>query len=392
MNYPWSKTVFPIAAIFSFRLWGLFLLIPVFSIHAAHLEGATPPLIGLALGIYGLAQALLQIPFGLFSDRIGRKPIITLGLILFALGSLLGALTHSIYGMILARTLQGTGAIGSVLIALLADLTPDEQRTKAMAVIGISIGTSFSLAMIISPALTHHYGLASIFYLTTALSILGLILLHGIIPKPDKEFFHSDSETNPALLKRVIQTKLLQQLNIGIFCQHFILTATFFAIPFILNQQIKEGFLSQQWYFYLPIMLASFLLMLPFIIHAEKNKLMNPLVLFSILIITLTQLTLAYTYQNFLSLCLLMLAFFIAFNILEAALPSLVSKQATADSKGTAMGVYSTSQFLGLFSGGALAGIIYHWNSSRGIFIVNGVLGIIWFVLSYSMNTNDLKA
>lgn len=388
MRYPWSKTVFPIAAIFAFRMLGLFLLIPVFSIYAKNLYEATPVLIGLAMGIYGLGQSALQIPFGLLSDKIGRKPIITIGLILFAAGSLLGALTHSIYGMIAARTLQGTGAIGSVLIALLADLTPDEQRTKAMAVIGITIGTSFSLAMVVSPALSHWYGLAGIFYLTTGLALLGLVLLHWVIPQPAKERFHSDSETNPALFTQVLRNKHLRRLDIGIFCQHFILTSTFFAVPFILSKQVEQGYLSQQWHFYLPLMLLSFLLMIPFVILAEKKKFMKRIFLISITTIALTQLTLAYTHQNWYSLCLLMLAFFIAFNILEAALPSLVSKQAPPRSKGTAMGIYSTSQFLGLFIGGTFAGILYQWYGSEGIFISNALLGALWFGSSYSMQPN----
>lgn len=388
MNYPWSKTVFPIAAIFAFRMLGLFLLIPVFSIYAEQLHGATPALIGLALGVYGLAQGILQMPFGLFSDKIGRRPMITIGLILFACGSLLGALTDSIYGMILARALQGTGAVGSVLIALLADLTPDEQRTKAMAVIGMTIGTSFSLAMVISPALSHRYGLAGIFYLTAGLALIGLALLLFVIPKPVKERFHGDSETNPALFKKVIRNKHLQRLNLGIFCQHFILTSTFFAIPFILSKQVEAGHLSQQWHFYLPLMLGSFILMIPFVILAEKKKLMKSIFLSSVAIMTLTQLLLAFSYQNWLSLCLLMLAFFIAFNILEAALPSLISKQAHPSSKGTAMGIYSTSQFLGLFAGGALAGLLYQWNGSEGIFIINSLLGLLWFALSCSMKPN----
>jgi MFS family permease len=389
MNYPWSKTVFPIAAIFSFRMLGLFLLIPVFSLSAEKLHGATPILIGFALGVYGLTQGLLQMPFGLFSDKIGRKPIITLGLILFACGSLLGALTDSIYGMILARALQGAGAVGSVLIALLADLTPDEQRTKAMAVIGLTIGTSFSLAMIISPAISHRFGLSGIFYLTTSLALLGIILLHLIIPTPAREPFHEDSEASPALLKPVLSDKQLQRLNAGIFCQHFILTSTFFAIPFILAKQIEQGHVTQQWHFYLPLMLCSFILMIPFILLAEKKKQMKIIFLCSIVVITLSQFLLAYSYQNWLGLCILMLTFFIPFNILEAALPSLISKQANPKSKGTAMGVYSTSQFLGLFSGGALAGILYEWDGSHGIFMSNALIGTLWFVLSYSLKSRN---
>ncbi|KTC90848.1 MFS transporter [Fluoribacter dumoffii] len=388
MKHSWFKTVFPIAAIFSFRMLGLFLLIPVFSIYAENLQSATPALVGFALGIYGLAQGLLQMPFGMLSDKIGRKPMITAGLLLFALGSLLGALTHSIYGMIVARLLQGTGAVGSVLIALLADLTPDEQRTKAMAVIGMTIGTSFSLAMVVSPILTHHFGLAGIFYLTTMLAIAGIVLLHWVIPKPVHERFHIDSETNPALLKQVISNMQLQRLNLGIFCQHFILTATFFAIPFILRKQVELGHLSQQWHFYLPLMVISFILMIPFIVLAEKKKQMKSVFVSSVLVMTIAQLLLAYTFQNWYSLCFLMLIYFIAFNILEAALPSLVSKQANPNSKGTAMGIYSTSQFLGLFIGGALAGVLYQWFSSEGIFITNAVLGVIWLLISSSMKTN----
>ncbi|MBN9229045.1 MULTISPECIES: MFS transporter [Legionella] len=387
MKHSWSKTVFPIAAIFSFRMLGLFLLIPVFSIYAENLQNATPALVGLALGIYGLAQGLLQMPFGMLSDKVGRKPMIAIGLLLFALGSLLGALTNSIYGMILARSLQGTGAIGSVLIALLADLTPEDQRTKSMAVIGMTIGTSFSLAMVVSPALTHHFGLSGIFYLTTLLAIAGIILLYLVIPKPVNERFHIDSETNPALLKNVISNVQLQLLNIGIFCQHFILTATFFAIPFILKKQVEQGHLSQQWHFYLPLMIISFILMIPFIILAEKKKRMKGVFLSSVLIMAMAQLLLAYTSQHWVSLCVLMLIYFVAFNILEAALPSLVSKQANPHSKGTAMGIYSTSQFLGLFIGGALAGVLYQWNSSQGIFVTNAIIGIIWLLVSFSMKS-----
>ncbi|MCL9683208.1 MFS transporter [Legionella maioricensis] len=388
MTYSWSKTVFPIAAIFSFRMLGLFLLIPVFTIYAAHLQGATPALIGLALGGYGLTQGLLQIPFGMLSDKVGRKPIITLGLLLFACGSLIGALTDSIYGMILARTLQGTGAIGSVLIALLADLTPDRHRTKAMAVIGMTIGTSFSLAMIISPALSHRFGLAGIFYLTTALAILGILLLQLVIPNPLKERFHPDSEANPHLFKSVINNQHLQRLNLGIFCQHFILTATFFAIPMILSQQVNNGHLTQQWHFYLPLMVSSFIFMIPFIILAEKKKRMKSVFLASVLVTTVAQGLLAFIHLYWVSLCLLMFVYFVAFNILEASLPSLISKQANPNNKGTAMGIYSTGQFLGIFAGGSLAGIIYQWNSSYGIFIVNAIIGTIWFVVACFMKPN----
>ncbi|CDZ78055.1 Inner membrane transport protein YajR [Legionella massiliensis] len=388
MKHSWLNSVFPIAAIFSFRMLGLFMLIPVFTVSAAQLTDATPVLIGLALGSYGLTQGILQMPFGMLSDRIGRKPVLSIGLLLFACGSLIGAFSHSIYTMILARTLQGTGAIGSVLIALLADLTPDEQRTKAMAVIGMTIGLSFSLAMVLSPALTNHYGLAGIFYLTTFLALLGLLLLHTVIPNPQKERFHSDSEANPSLFKSVISNKHLQRLNAGIFIQHFILTATFYVIPLLLQEQIKQGNLTQQWYFYLPLMFFSFVFMVPFIILAEKKRQMKIVFFMSVLITSLCQWFLALLGHSWLSLCGLMFFYFIAFNILEATLPSLISKQADTGSKGTAMGIYSSSQFLGIFIGGSTAGLLYQLSSSTGIFICNGLLGLVWLMLTIAMKPN----
>lgn len=388
MKQPWLNRVFPIAAIYSFRMLGLFMLIPVFSVCAAHLTDSTPALIGIALGGYGLSQGLLQIPFGFLSDRYGRKPILTIGLLLFVIGSLLGAYTDSIYGMIIARIIQGTGAIGSVLMALLADLTPDEQRTKAMAVIGVTIGISFSLAMVISPAITHHFGLSGIFYLTAVLAIAGLLLLHAVIPTPKKEPFHMDNEVNPTQFKHVLKNPHLQRLNAGIFFLHLMLTSTFFAIPLILQRQVKLGHLTQQWHFYLPLMLGAFIAMLPFIILAEKKQKIKPVFLISVAIMSVSQFMLAFAYQNWFAICGLMFTYFVAFNILEASLPSLVSRQASADSKGSAMGIYSSSQFLGIFAGGALSGMIYQFAGNQGIFIVNALIALFWFFIAIHMKPN----
>jgi len=367
---------------------GLFMLIPVFTIYAIHLHAATPTLIGVALGCYGLSQGLLQIPFGMLSDRFGRKPILTLGLVLFASGSLWGALTHSIYGMILARTLQGTGAVGSVLIALLADLTPDEQRTRAMAVIGVTIGLSFSLAMVLSPTITHHFGLAGIFYLTTILAMLGLGLLHLVIPTPIKAPFHLDSEANPVLFKDVLTNRHLQRLNASIFSQHLILTSTFFAVPMLLQEQVKAGNLLQQWHFYLPLILIAFITMVPVIILAEKKHWVKTIFLLSVATTGTSQLILAFSYHHWLSICTLMFTYFVAFNILEATVPSLISKQASANSKGTAMGVYSSSQFLGIFAGGVLAGMLYQYAGIRGIFISNAIISLLWLLIATYIKPN----
>jgi MFS family permease len=388
MKHFWLNSVFPIAALFAFRMLGLFMLIPVFTVSAKNLEGANATLIGIALGAYGLSQGLLQMPFGILSDRVGRKPIITFGLILFAIGSLMGAFTHTIYGMIFARIVQGMGAIGSVLIALLADLTPDAQRTKSMAVIGSTIGISFSLAMVISPALTQHGGLSSLFYLTALLAVLGLLLLHLVIPDPKKEPFHLDSEARPKLIKSVLANRHLQRLNAGIFFQHLILTSTFYAIPLVLQQQMHEGHLAQPWHFYLPIMTLAFLIMVPFILLAEKKQKIKSVFLASVIITLISQSVLAYAFSNWLTLCSFMLIYFLAFNILEALLPSLVSKQANIHTKGTAMGVYSSSQFLGIFFGGCLAGILFQFGSLSYIFVMNAIFTTLWLLISLPLKPN----
>ncbi len=391
MKQSWLSNTLPIAALFSFRMLGLFMLIPVFTVYAAHLNAATPMLLGIAFGCYGLSQGLLQIPFGMLSDRYGRKPILTIGLLLFAVGSLYGALTDSIYGMIIARTLQGTGAIGSVLIALLADLTPDEQRTKAMAVIGVTIGISFSLAMIISPLIVHYFNLAGIFYFTAALAITGLLLLHLVIPTPTKEPFHLDSDVKTAQFKQVFRNHHLQRLNIGIFFLHLMLTSTFFVIPILLQQQLKLGHLSQQWHFYLPLMVSAFLVMIPFIIFAERKRHIKLVFVSAVAVMGLCQLMLAFTYSSWFSICGFMFAYFVAFNVLEASLPSLVSRQASRNSKGTAMGIYSSSQFLGIFAGGALAGVIYQAVGAQGIFIMNAILALLWLLISAYMQPNNYQ-
>ncbi|WP_133128765.1 MFS transporter [Legionella nagasakiensis] len=388
MKQPWMNSVLPIAAIFSFRMLGLFMLIPVFTVLATQLHDATPTLIGIALGSYGLSQGILQMPFGMLSDYFGRKSILTIGLILFTAGSLLGAMTDSIYGMIAARILQGMGAIGSVLVALLADLTPDEQRTKAMAVIGATIGISFSLAMIISPTITSYFGLSGIFYFTALLAIMGLLLLHLVIPTPVKEPFHPDSETNLVLFKPVIKNRHLQRLNAGIFFQHFMLTSTFFAIPILLQHYILQGKLSEQWHFYLPLMLLSFLMMVPFILLAEKKQKVKVMFLGSVITIAAAQFLLSFISQHWVGLCMLLFIYFVAFNILEASLPSLVSRQANAESKGTAMGIYSSCQFLGIFAGGASAGFIYQLSGNKGIFLVNSFLSLLWIIVAFTMKPN----
>lgn len=388
MNDSWRQTVFPIATIFSFRLLGLFMLIPVFTLHATELTGATPALMGIALGSYGLSQGILQIPFGMLSDRFGRKTMITLGLILFAIGSFIGAWAHSIDMMILARVLQGAGAIGSVLMALLADLTPDEQRTKAMAVVGVSIGLSFSLAMIISPILAERHGLAGIFYFTAMLALFAMLLLHLVIPTPKKDPFHEHAIIQPTQFKQVLASRHLQRLNAGIFFQHLILTSTFYVLPLLLKQHIQQGHLSEAWHFYLPLMLGAFVLMMPVIVFGERRQHMKLVFMASIALTTFSQFTLIFLNQHWLGICMTMGVYFVAFNILEATLPSQVSRQASTANKGTAMGIYSSSQFLGIFAGGALAGITFQYAGNTGIFIFNSVVSLFWIFIASYMKPN----
>lgn len=390
MPHSWLKTVFPIAAIFSFRMLGLFMLIPIFTTYALDLDSATPTLIGIALGSYGLSQGMLQLPFGVFSDRWGRKSMITLGLILFAVGSLYGAVTHSIYGMILARILQGTGAIGSVLIALLADLTSISQRTKAMAIVGTTIGLSFSLALILSPAIAQSYGLSGIFYFTTILALLGLVLLHAVIPTPTTTIVQRE-QASLKIIKQVLQHRPLQILNLGIFSQHFILTSTFFILPLLLKQHMHQHHLTSSWHFYLPILIFSFILMVPLIILSERRQKVRLAFLTSVVFTLLTQMLLAFTSTSWLSLCACIFIYFIAFNFLEANLPSLISKLAPVANKGTALGVYSTCQFLGIFAGGTSAGVAYQFVNGSMIFILNALIALLWLHFAQNMSYNSTK-
>ncbi|KTD04106.1 transporter, major facilitator family [Legionella geestiana] len=382
---PWASAILPIASIFSFRMLGLFMLIPVFTVYAGQLRGNTPFLAGLALGAYGLAQGLLQMPFGILSDYFGRKPLLTIGLILFALGSLIGVFSDSIYGVLLARILQGTGAIGSVLTALLADLTPASERTKAMAVIGITIGVSFSLAMVTSPAIAQYSGLSGIFATTFGLAVCGLLMLHLVVPTPPP--IPKNSAPFTALLAEVVRIPALQRLNAGIFIQHLILTSTFYVIPMLLKHAETANAAGASWRIYLPLVTGSFLAMLPLIYLAERKGYMRKVFPGCVLTTALCQIGMALTSTFGLPLITALFVYFICFNFLEASLPSLISREAETRVRGSAMGVYSSCQFLGIFAGGTLAGMVYGYFGTHGIFIMNGIFGLLWAVIARKAGT-----
>ena len=378
------RAALSLALVFAVRLLGLFMIYPVFASYAGHLQGATPFTIGLALGIYGLSQGLLQIPFGLLSDRIGRKIMIALGLIMFALGSAVAALSTSITGVMIGRAIQGAGAIGSVILALVADLTREEHRTTAMAVVGITIGLSFLAALILGPVLSGIIGVPGIFWLMAVLAFVAIAITQFVVPAPQLVVSHRDAETVSSMLGSVLRNRELLRLDFGIFALHVVLTSSFLVVPAFLSATLSiPG--ESQWTLYLPVLAVSFGLMIPAIIVAEKYRRMKSVFVTSVAVLAGSQGVLLIGAQNATLLILAITAFFSAFNIVEASLPSLVTKTAPPDAKGTATGVYSSSQFLGIFVGGAAGGWVHQIYGTEGVFILTSGVALIWLIVAATM-------
>jgi len=372
-----------LAGIFALRMLGLFLILPVFALYAQGMVGATPLLIGIAVGAYGLTQAVLQIPFGMLSDRIGRKPVIFGGLVLFALGSLVAALAEDIGGVIAGRVLQGSGAIAAAVMALAADLTREEVRTHAMAGIGISIGVAFALALVLGPVLGHWIGLVGIFWLTATLAVGGMLILALVVPTPRHSSVHRDAEPVASQLGRVLKVRELVRLDLGVLILHMVMTSLFLVIPLSLERQGLDA--AHHWWVYLPVLLLSMGAMVPFIIQAEGKGRMKPVFLGAVLVLALVLAGL-YLFDAGLPLLVFFLfLFFTAFNLLEAALPSLISKLAPADAKGTAMGVFATSQFAGAFCGGLLGGWVHQVYGMDAVFPFCAAMAAIWFLVARPM-------
>jgi MFS family permease len=384
MNHQESRAAFSLAGIYALRMLGLFLILPVFALYAEHLHGVTPMLVGLAIGAYGLTQALLQIPFGMLSDRIGRKPVILGGLLIFALGSVVAAMADTIWGVILGRALQGSGAIAAAVMALAADLSREQHRTKVMAVIGMSIGAAFTLALILGPILNGLIGVSGIFWLTSLLALGGIGIVLFLVPTPTATQVHTDAEAVPAQFGRVLSNASLLRLDLGIFVLHLIITSIFLAVPLVLRDMLgmESG---DHWMVYLPVLLLSVVLMVPFIVIAEKRNKMKPVFLGAVSALALAQLGLYLWHGGITGLLISLLLFFIAFNLLEASLPSIVSKVAPAASKGTAMGVYSTSQFAGAFVGGVVGGWIHGQFGLSGVFLFGAVAALVWLGVAFGM-------
>ncbi len=378
------RASFGLAGIYGLRMLGLFIILPVFAIYAQHLPGGeSHTMIGIALGAYGLTQAILQIPMGWASDRFGRKPVIYISLILFALGSFVAASAHDIYWIIAGRIIQGAGALNAAVMALTADLTREEVRTKAMAMIGITIGITFSISMVLSPMLDNLIGVPGLFALTGVLALLAMGVVKFAIPDPAITRFHSDTEASTKKLGEVLRNPDLLRLDFGIFSLHAILMSVFMQVPFVLE---KDGLaLSHHWYVYLPVMLVAFGLMVPPIIIAEKKDKMKQVFMLSVFLAMCAQALLMFGQSSLWGVAIALLVFFTAFNVLEATLPSMISKIAPLASKGTAMGVYSSVQFLGAFFGAAVGGfILQHWGGDA-VFGFAIVLLLLWLLVASGM-------
>jgi MFS family permease len=372
-----------LAAVFSVRLLGLFMIYPVFADYAGNLSGASPYLIGEALGIYGLTQGLLQIPFGLLSDRLGRKSMIVFGLILFGIGSAVAATSHTIGGVIVGRALQGAGAIGSVILAMVADLTAEENRTKAMAMIGVTIGASFMVALVAGPVAAHFIGVKGIFWLMVALAAAGIAITQFAVPTP-KLSFHRDAETVPGLIVAVLRNRDLLRLDLGIFALHAMLTASFLLVPGLLRATLGMPS-NNDWMIYLPVLLVSIAVMVPAIVIAEKFRHMKAVFVCAVAALVVSQVMLALGAGDFKLLLAGLVVFFSAFNVMEASLPSLITKTAPPDAKGTAMGIYSSLQFLGIFAGGVVGGFVNQHAGSTGVFALTTALALGWLLAAATM-------
>ena len=379
------RVVMSLAALYTFRMFGLFLLLPVLAVYGTEYEHHTPFLLGVALGAFGFSQAFLQIPFGMLSDKYGRKPLILIGLIIFIVGSVVAAQAHSIYEVIIGRFLQGGGAISAAIMALLTDLTSEENRTKAMATIGASIGISFSVAMTLGPWLASWGGIGAIFWVTAGLGVVSIYILLMLVPSvaqapsPKRE-----AVAVPNLLWKTLKHPELLRLNVGIFSLHFVLMANFMVLPLILQDQLH---ITRNYHgmFYFPLLAFAFVLMLPFVIVAEKRRKIKPVFLGAIALLALAELGLVVAPPSLIGTLFVLFCFFVAFNILEATLPSMVSKIAPAGAKGTATGIYSTSQVIGVSAGGAVGGWILQHHGIAAVLELGAVFSVIWLLVALSM-------
>jgi len=375
-----KRSIAALASVYGLRMFGLFLILPVLAIYAEQLDGASPMLMGIALGVYGITQAVFQIPFGMLSDKFGRKPVIVAGLIIFIIGSLVAASASSIGGVIIGRALQGAGAIAAVVLALTSDLTRENQRTKAMAFIGMTIGLSFLLALIAGPTLEFIMGVKGMFLLTAVLAVAAIALIIKVVPTP-VQTLNLEVRAIPSKMFELLRNPHLIRLDLGIFILHFVLTAMFVVVPIILLESLE---VQDHWRVYVPALLASIVFMVPMIILSAKKHLLMRVFLAAISILLFAQCLLMWRPLGVMGMTMCLFFFFWGFNLLEAMLPSLISRIAPAASKGSAMGVYNTFQFLGVFFGGFIGGTVYGAFDVTAVFVICGILLMVWVWLVYT--------
>ena len=384
LNPTEKRTAISLSLVFALRMLGLFMIMPVFAIYGQNLIGYSPMWVGLAIGAYGLTQALLQIPAGMLSDKFGRRPIIYIGLSIFAIGSLVAAYSDTIYGVTAGRALQGGGAIASAILALAADVTREQQRSKSMGMIGVSIGMAFAVSMVAGPMLAPLIGLQGLFFITACGALTGIAIVHFMVPHIINKAPRGETVAIPALLGKLAKDPQLLRLNIGIFILHMTLTAMFISLP--LQLQSMHLVAENHWHLYLPALLLSFLLIIPMIIIAAKKEKNRQFYLFAIILMAISLTVMAFTEKSLTVMFFCVLLYFTAFNFLEASLPAFISMLSPAGAKGSAMGIYSTYQFLGAFFGGILGGVSYKLLGYSGLFIFLASLMLIWFFISRGMH------
>ena len=376
-----------LASIFALRMLGLFLILPVFAVHARGMPGGDNALlVGIALGIYGLTQGVLQIPMGAASDRYGRKPVIVAGLAIFAIGSFIAAATDDIAWVIVGRALQGTGAISAAVTAFIADSTRDEHRTKAMALVGASIGLTFAVSLVAAPVLYAAIGLGGLFGMTGLLAVAGIAVVLWVVPPAPLKIEHGDV----AHWREVVLDHQLLRLNAGIFTLHAVQMAMFVVLPVLL---VELGLpLPAHWKVYLPAVLASFLLMMPPIMVAERRGRVRLLLLAAGALMVAVQLGLRWLAPSVSALAFWLLLFFIAFNVLEARFPSLTSRLAPASARGLALGIYNTTQAIGLAVGAAVGGWLARHFGSGAVFLFSALAMVAWVALALGMRDVPARA
>ena len=373
-----------LAALFALRMLGLFLILPVFAVHARGLPGGEQAaLVGFAMGVYGLAQAILHLPFGLASDRFGRKPVIVAGLVLFALGSFVAAQADSVAGVAIGRAIQGAGAISAAVTAFIADSTRESQRTKAMAMVGGSIGLTFAFSLVAAPALYGWIGMDGLFELTGALALLAIGLTLFVVP-PAPVAQSGSALAAPVNLRSVVRDTDLMRLNLGVFVLHCVQMASFVVVPGWLVERAGLG-LAEHWKVYLGVVLLSFLVMLPPLFWSERRGRLREIFLGAVALLLAVCVGFMSQPAGLVAMAGLLLAFFAGFNVLEASLPSLVSRLAPAGSKGAALGIYNTMQALGVFAGGALGGLLLARWGGGAVFAACSALLVVWLATASGM-------